>query len=127
MVIGYETADDVLLAAINAPMLSAADRARATTLTDLVHRTFARAGHRTGGDARILTREELVWAALGPNATAESAAPLPAALERLGLDREGYNYVWRPRVTRSTKALDRSLLAAYRSSDAGRAARARVR
>jgi hypothetical protein len=86
---------------------------KAPTINDLIHRTFRARGHQTEDGGRTLTGVEIITIILGPGWKPGEARPIIAALQRLGLEYRQGEYVWRPRVTRRTSALDRTVLAAY--------------
>jgi hypothetical protein len=94
----------------------------ATSLDDLIHAVFRGRGRRTATGGRALSMVEVVNAILGPGHTLEASRPIRLALQALDLEYCDGLYVWYPRVTRRTRVLDRTLLAAY-----GEASHARIR
>jgi hypothetical protein len=84
-------------------------QANPTSLRDLILAAFRSAGdRRESGYALTLSR--LLGALLGPEASAEAAAAIVSTLHALELERDGELYIWKPRVVRSSRAVDRTLL-----------------
>ncbi len=86
---------------------------QATTLRDLINTAFRRHGRPAVGGGVELSFEEILAWVFGPSAGATEAAATIAALSSMDLQSAGQSYLWRPRVTRRTRATDRELLAAY--------------
>lgn len=85
----------------------------APTLNDLIHRAFRNRGRPTEDGARALMSTEIISAILGPDWRPDESRPITIALQRLGLEYRGGEYIWRPRITRRTSVFDRAMLAAY--------------
>lgn len=86
-----------------------ATRDRAGSVRELVLAAFRSTAARPDGSF-VLSLGEVIAMVLGSEFTPTDAGPVIRALTSLNLDREGDAYVWRPRVTRATRAVDRSLL-----------------
>jgi hypothetical protein len=93
--------------------LTAQEKRGAPTLNELVNRAFRRYGRERDDGARGLTIAELATAVLGPHWRPGESKVLAAALAQMQLERDGVDYLWRPRVSRYTRVADRSLLTAY--------------
>lgn len=87
--------------------------AKVTTLTELIHRAFRTRGRPAGNGGRGLTIVEVLNAILGPYHSIEESRPVRLALQTLDLEFNNGVYTWYPRVTRSTRAIDRAVLEAY--------------
>lgn len=85
----------------------------AASLEDLIHLVFRQRGRQTGTGGRALSLMEILNAILGPEHTPETSQPIRLALQALDLEFADGLYIWHPRVTRHTRVLDRTLLAAY--------------
>ncbi len=101
-----------------------AEKRGALSLTELINRAFRLRGRHREDGGRALTFDELATVILGPTWTPDDTRPLAEAVAAMGLERDGADYAWRPRVTSRTRSSDRSLLAAYGETEArGRLAR----
>lgn len=94
-----------------------------TTLRDLVNAAFRRHGRPAAGGGVELTFEEIMAWVFGPDAGATEAGATMAALETMDVEQAGQSYLWRPRITRRTRATDHELLAAYGEEDRARLTR----
>jgi len=92
------------------------DRGEAPTLRELVNRAFRTCGRKRDDGSRALSFSDLAQVIFGLAWTLEQARPLAVVLETMGLERDGAEYIWHPRVTRHTRSSDRSLLEAYGES-----------
>jgi hypothetical protein len=93
--------------------LSDEEKRSAPTLTELVHRAFRTRGRDRGDGTRALTLGEAVMVVLGPAWSPGDTRPVAEALAEMGLERDGADYLWRPRINQRTRVTDRSLLEAY--------------
>lgn len=93
--------------------LSDEEKRGAPTLTELIHRAFRTRGRDRDDGTRALTLGEVVAVVLGPAWSPGESRPIAEALAEMGLERDGADYVWRPRVTQRTRVTDKSLLEAY--------------
>lgn len=120
----FETNLRVYDAATGAGSLPAVEKRGAPSLTELVNRAFRRYGRERDDGTRALTISELATAVLGPHWQPGETRVLAAALVQMRLERDGIDYLWRPRVTGSTRVADRTLLTAYgEGKPSGRLAR----
>lgn len=99
--------------------LPAAQKRGAPSLTELINRAFRSRGRSREDGGHTLTLGELTTVILGPNWTPGDTRPIAEAVAAMRLERDGIQYVWRPRVTSRTRSSDRSLLAAYGETEAG--------
>lgn len=89
-------------------------RAReAASLRDIIHAAFRHHGRQTTDGARELTLDELVAWVFGSAAGDLEVNAIVATLESMEIEQAGESYLWRPRLTRRSRAVDRELLAAY--------------
>ena len=93
--------------------LSDEEKRGAPTLTELIHRAFRTRGRDRRDGTRALTLGEVVMVVLGPAWSPGESRPIAEALAEMGLERDGADYVWRPRITQRTRVTDKSLLEAY--------------
>lgn len=93
--------------------LSDDEKRGAPTLTELIHRAFRTRGRDRGDGARALSLGEVVSVVLGPAWSPGESRPIAEAFAGMGLERDGPDYLWRPRVTQRTRVTDKSLLEAY--------------
>ncbi len=119
----YETNLLVYQRATGLAKLKPSERRGTLTLAELINRAFQLRGRRRDDGTRVLTLTDLATIILGPTWKAGETRPLATALAAMGLERDGADYLWRPRVTTRTRSFDRTLLAAYgESSPRGRIA-----
>lgn len=121
----YETNLGVYERELGLTELSPGERRGVPTLTELINRAFRLRGRERPDGARALTLSGVATIVLGPAWRPGETRPIAATLAAMGLERDGADYLWRPRVTAATRSLDRSLLSAYgEASPRGRLARA---
>jgi hypothetical protein len=109
----YETSLTVYERETGLAELKPGERRGVPTLAELIHRAFRLRGRPCHDGARALTLSGLATIVLGPVWKPGETRPIAAALAAMGLERDGLDYLWRPRVTARTRSLDRTLLAAY--------------
>jgi hypothetical protein len=93
--------------------LTAAQKRDAPSFTELVHRAFRSCGRPRADGSRALTLGELATVILGPAWSPTDTRAIRDAVTEFGLEHDGSEIIWRPRVSRRTRSADRSLLAAY--------------
>jgi hypothetical protein len=93
--------------------LSPKDKRSAPSLAELINRAFRRYGLERNDGSRALTLGGIATSVLGPAWLPGDTRALAAALQEMGLERDGAFYIWQPRVSHRTRAADRSLLTAY--------------
>lgn len=93
--------------------LSVAQKRQAPTLRELVNRGFRLCGRCRDDGTRALTLTELATVILGAAWRVADICVLAEVLVAMQLERDDEDYLWRPRVSRGTRASERSLLAAY--------------
>jgi len=101
------------------------EKSAAANLTELINRALRLRGRKCEDGALALTLGELATVILGATWQPGDSIPIAVALETMGLERSGTDYLWRSRITRRTRSSDRSLLVAYgEAQPRGRLARA---
>ncbi len=120
-VLEWETNLSVYERELGLKEISAKDRREAPTLRELVNRAFRTRGFKREDGSRALTFSDLAQVLFGPRWSIEEARVLGPVLEEMDLEKDSADLLWRPRVTRRTRASDRSLLSAQgESKPAGR-------
>jgi hypothetical protein len=107
--------------------IPARTRQSAPSLRELVNQAFRTRGFKREDGSKALTFSELAQVIFGPVWTIEEARALGPVLAGMALEKEGADLIWRPRVTRQTRASDRSLLKAKGESRPTGRLRATVR
>lgn len=93
--------------------LSDSEKRGAATLSELINRAFRTRGRHRSDGRLALSLAEIVTVVLGPAWSRVESRVVAEALGEMGLERDGADYVWRPRLTQRTRVTDKSLLEAY--------------
>lgn len=105
----YAVDEDYFLRHRQTRPLERSVRESSVSLRDLILAAFKADGEEVEGRYR-LSLPDLLTALLGPEFEPAQAAPIIVAVQTMELERDGEFYCWRPRVSRRTRAIERTLL-----------------